>query len=125
MVLMVGLMRGDAAHLFSRILGTAPLFASVQVPGGPSEMGGRKCRIHGEYSRTTGPLAKSENLTSFATNNISSPVVFWENNVEVMMFKTGFIKENTNGEDLAVFPAMLALRQRPSIFIEMPQNPDS
>ena len=102
-----------------------PLFASIQVPGGPSEMGGRKCWIQGEYSRTTGPSAKSEKLTSFATNNISFPVVLWENNVEVRMFKISFIKDNTNWEDLAVFLVMLAQKQRPSIFIEMPQNPNS
>lgn len=45
----------------------------------------------------------------------------------MVIFKTGFIKEtlNTNWEDLVVLLGMVALRQRVSIFTEMPQNSDS
>lgn len=73
--------------------------------------------------RTAGQLAKSGKLTSFFTNSISFPVALWENNVGDDDIQDG-VHERKHWEDLVLFLGMVALRQRPSIFVEMPQNRD-
>lgn len=108
--------------LGSRDLDSAPLFAGPKAPSSFT----KKQEVSDPWRvafRTIGQLAKSGKLTSFATNNISFPVALWENNVGDDDVQDG-VHQRKHWEDLGLFLGMDALRQRLSIFLEMPQNRD-